>query len=150
MVRRLLAAPVRALGLVLVQVEGGQRVGHGPAVHQGFLAENRRSFSSSGGRFNIFLVSSTTCGGGSCGGFKVGLPDENLSVAGAGGKFKTGLQLIGIALMLIQFTYRDPLWGLSYDTQAIGLTLLWISLVFSLTSAISYTSKYLRGLDRAG
>jgi CDP-diacylglycerol--glycerol-3-phosphate 3-phosphatidyltransferase len=78
------------------------------------------------------------------------LRDRIEIVAGAGGKFKTGLQLIGIALMLIQFTYRDPLWGLSYDTQAIGLTLLWISVVFSLTSAIAYTSKYLRGLDRAG
>jgi CDP-diacylglycerol--glycerol-3-phosphate 3-phosphatidyltransferase len=77
------------------------------------------------------------------------LKDSIEIVAGAGGKFKTGLQLIGIALMLIHFTYRDPIWGLPYNTHAIGLTLLWLSVIFSLTSAISYTVKYLRGLERS-
>lgn len=78
------------------------------------------------------------------------LKDRIEIVAGAGGKFKTGLQLVGIALLLIQYEYRDPVWGLSYDTQAIGLSLVWISVIFSLTSAVAYTAKYLRGLERAG
>lgn len=76
------------------------------------------------------------------------LKDRIEIVAGAGGKMKTGLQLVGIALMLLHHTYRDPIWGLPFDNHAMGLVLLWGSAAVAVGSALDYTVKYLRQLER--
>lgn len=58
--------------------------------------------------------------------------------AGRGGKVKTALQLVGIAFLLIHFPY--PIWLFDYtlDFHAVGIYLLYVSLVMSLLSAVEY------------
>lgn len=76
------------------------------------------------------------------------LRDRIEIVAGAGGKAKTSMQLIGIALMLLHYAYRDPVFGYTMRCHEMGLVLLWGSVVLSVTSALSYTVRYLQALER--
>jgi CDP-diacylglycerol--glycerol-3-phosphate 3-phosphatidyltransferase len=62
--------------------------------------------------------------------------------AGAGGKAKTALQLVGILFLLIHFRY--PLIGLDYrlDFHQVGTVVLYVSLILSVTSAVEYFSFF--------
>ena len=58
--------------------------------------------------------------------------------AGRGGKTKTALQLVGITFLLVHFPYEILLINETLRAHEIGIFLLYISLVLSLTSAIEY------------
>jgi len=80
--------------------------------------------------------------------------------AGAGGKAKTALQLVGISFLLVHFDY--PLLGFdrTLDFHQIGIYLLYLSLIMSVLSAAEYFKFFVdaaarqaeelaaRGLDR--
>jgi CDP-diacylglycerol--glycerol-3-phosphate 3-phosphatidyltransferase len=70
-------------------------------------------------------------------------------VAGAGGKAKTAFQMIGISLILLYFSYRAPVWGGTVDYYRLGLVFVYLSLVASVWSAITYTIGFVRELSRA-
>jgi CDP-diacylglycerol--glycerol-3-phosphate 3-phosphatidyltransferase len=70
--------------------------------------------------------------------------------AGDGGKSKTALQMIGIICLIIGYPYRVH--GLFYDFGVvdlvhIGRMLVYASLVFSLTSAVSYMSLFAGAIE---
>ena len=65
--------------------------------------------------------------------------------AGAGGKAKTSFQVIGISMVLIYFPYQAP-WGGWLRFNELGLILLYISALLSVTSAISYTRGFIAAL----
>lgn len=58
--------------------------------------------------------------------------------AGAGGKTKTALQLSGIIFLLFHFRYRIYFFDYDLDFHAVGIVLLYLSLVMSLLSAWEY------------
>jgi CDP-diacylglycerol--glycerol-3-phosphate 3-phosphatidyltransferase len=58
--------------------------------------------------------------------------------AGAGGKAKTALQLVGIAFLLIHFRYDILFFDYSLDFHQVGIYLLYVSLVMSMLSAYHY------------
>ncbi len=58
--------------------------------------------------------------------------------AGAGGKTKTALQLSGIIFLLFHFHYKILYFGYDLDFHAVGIVLLYMSLVMSLLSAYEY------------
>jgi CDP-diacylglycerol--glycerol-3-phosphate 3-phosphatidyltransferase len=62
--------------------------------------------------------------------------------AGAGGKAKTALQLVGILFLLVHFRY--PLIGLDYrlDFHQVGTVVLYVSLILSVTSAVEYLTVF--------
>ncbi len=71
--------------------------------------------------------------------------------ASQGGKWKTSLQLTGIAALLVHFPYRiDFLVAAAIiDFHAVGTWLLYLSLVPSLTSAAGYFRAFWRGIPSA-
>ena len=58
--------------------------------------------------------------------------------AGAGGKIKTALQLVGIVFLLIYFPHRIVLIDFELDFQFVGIIVLYLSLAMSLFSAAQY------------
>ena len=58
--------------------------------------------------------------------------------AGAGGKTKTALQLVGIGFLLLHFRYRLLIVDVEIDCHVVGLYLLYGSLVMSVLSAVEY------------
>jgi CDP-diacylglycerol--glycerol-3-phosphate 3-phosphatidyltransferase len=58
--------------------------------------------------------------------------------AGAGGKAKTALQLVGIGFLLVHFEYEILLFDYRLDFHEVGLALLYLSLVMSVLSAAEY------------
>ncbi len=71
--------------------------------------------------------------------------------AGDGGKSKTALQMIGIVCLIIGYPYRVH--GVFYDFGVvdlvhIGRLLVYASLVFSVTSAVSYMSLFASAIDQ--
>ncbi|MBL9024207.1 MAG: CDP-diacylglycerol--glycerol-3-phosphate 3-phosphatidyltransferase [Myxococcales bacterium] len=71
--------------------------------------------------------------------------------AGEGGKSKTALQMIGIICLILGYPYRVH--GLFYDFGVvdlvhIGRILVYASLVFSLTSAVSYMSLFANAIEQ--
>lgn len=58
--------------------------------------------------------------------------------AGAGGKTKTALQLSGIIFLLFHFRYKIIYFNYDLDFHAVGIVLLYMSLVMSLISAYEY------------
>ncbi len=58
--------------------------------------------------------------------------------AGAGGKVKTALQLVGISFLLVHFRYDVLLFDYSLDFHQVGIYLLYVSLVMSVLSAVEY------------
>jgi CDP-diacylglycerol--glycerol-3-phosphate 3-phosphatidyltransferase len=58
--------------------------------------------------------------------------------AGAGGKTKTALQLSGIIFLLFHFQYKIIYFNYNIDFHAVGIVLLYLSLVMSLVSAWEY------------
>lgn len=58
--------------------------------------------------------------------------------AGAGGKAKTALQSAGLVFLLVHFPYEILLFDYVLDFQEVGIYLLYVSLVMSVTSAAEY------------
>ncbi len=72
--------------------------------------------------------------------------------AGRGGKSKTALQMIGILCLILGYPYYLTLGPLDLgyvDLVQVGRWLVYISLVFSLTSAFSYVSLFATAAARA-
>jgi CDP-diacylglycerol--glycerol-3-phosphate 3-phosphatidyltransferase len=68
--------------------------------------------------------------------------------AGQEGKYKTALQLVGILFLLVHFRY--PLLGTRVwvDFHVVGLYTLYVSLIFSVFSAVQYTRLFVQATDR--
>ncbi|MFO0585341.1 MAG: CDP-diacylglycerol--glycerol-3-phosphate 3-phosphatidyltransferase [Anaeromyxobacter sp.] len=66
--------------------------------------------------------------------------------AGQEGKYKTAFQLAGITFLLLNYTYPVDWVVVSFDLDAnkVGAWLLYISLVFSLVSAVVYIRDFIR------
>lgn len=64
--------------------------------------------------------------------------------AGAGGKVKTALQLVGISFLLVHFEYDILFFDQALDFHTVGIYLLYVSLVLSLTSAAEYFQFFAR------
>ncbi len=58
--------------------------------------------------------------------------------AGAGGKIKTALQLVGISFLLIHFPYSILFFDVTLDFHFVGIYVLYLSLAMSLLSAAEY------------
>jgi CDP-diacylglycerol---glycerol-3-phosphate 3-phosphatidyltransferase len=70
--------------------------------------------------------------------------------AGAGGKLKTALQMIGLICLIIGYPYRIDL-GLHdfgmVDFTHVGRLMIYVSIVYSLTSAASYMSLFANAIE---
>jgi len=68
--------------------------------------------------------------------------------AGQEGKYKTSLQIAGIAFLLLHYTYPIDFIWLTFDLDAnrVGTWLLYVSLVFSVWSAVSYFVGFVRAV----
>jgi CDP-diacylglycerol--glycerol-3-phosphate 3-phosphatidyltransferase len=69
--------------------------------------------------------------------------------AGDGGKAKTGLQMVGIICLILGYPYHL---NLGYDLGVVDLVhvgrmLVYLSLVFSITSAVSYMGLFVDAID---
>ena len=65
--------------------------------------------------------------------------------AGSEGKTKTALQMIGIVALLIGYPYHLSYLGLDcgiVDVVNVGRLLIYLSLIFSLASAVEYTRLF--------
>ncbi len=70
--------------------------------------------------------------------------------AGQGGKSKTALQMIGILCLIIGYPYHLSLGFLDLglvDLVYVGRALVYISLIFSLTSAFQYVSLFAEAVE---
>jgi CDP-diacylglycerol--glycerol-3-phosphate 3-phosphatidyltransferase len=70
--------------------------------------------------------------------------------AGEGGKSKTALQMIGILCLIIGFPYHLSLGFIDMgmvDLVYVGRALIYVSLVFSLTSAVEYMSLFAQAVE---
>lgn len=74
--------------------------------------------------------------------------------AGDGGKSKTALQMVGILCLIIGYPYEISVPPISFglvDMAVVGRALIYISLIFSLGSAIGYVRGFSRALgEREG
>ena len=68
--------------------------------------------------------------------------------AGARGKAKTALQLVGIAFLLVHFEYDILLFDYSLDFQEVGIYLLYVSLVMSVLSGYEYFKFFVEAASR--
>jgi CDP-diacylglycerol--glycerol-3-phosphate 3-phosphatidyltransferase len=70
--------------------------------------------------------------------------------AGQDGKLKTILQIVGITFLLLHYAYPIDLGFISveYDSNKVGTTILYLSLVFSVWSAWTYFSDFLKAVYR--
>lgn len=68
--------------------------------------------------------------------------------AGQGGKWKTALQLVGIVGLLLHYRYPLDLivWQGPVSFHEIGLWLTYMSVFFSLTSAVAYFNDFFKAL----
>lgn len=77
--------------------------------------------------------------------------NEGLVIASArGGKFKTALQMAGILCLILGYPYHFSLGPLDLgwvDLVPVGRVLVYISLVFSITSALEYLGYFAQALD---
>jgi CDP-diacylglycerol--glycerol-3-phosphate 3-phosphatidyltransferase len=64
--------------------------------------------------------------------------------AGAGGKTKTALQLVGISFLLVHFRYPIVLFDFTLDFHEVGIYVLYLSLAMSLISAFEYFKFFAR------
>jgi CDP-diacylglycerol--glycerol-3-phosphate 3-phosphatidyltransferase len=68
--------------------------------------------------------------------------------AGAGGKTKTALQLVGTSFLLVHFDYELLLFDYTLDFHEIGTYLLYLSLVMSVLSAAEYIRFFVAAAAR--
>jgi len=69
--------------------------------------------------------------------------------AGDGGKAKTALQMVGIICLILGYPYRLHL-GIDFgviDLVHVGRMLIYLSLVFSITSAVKYMGLFVDAID---
>jgi CDP-diacylglycerol---glycerol-3-phosphate 3-phosphatidyltransferase len=68
--------------------------------------------------------------------------------AGREGKYKTALQLAGICFLLLHYTYPIDALAFSFDVDAnrVGTWLLYISMLFSVISAVFYFRDFARAV----
>jgi CDP-diacylglycerol--glycerol-3-phosphate 3-phosphatidyltransferase len=69
--------------------------------------------------------------------------------AGREGKFKTAFQVAGISFLLLHYTYPIDAWAFpsfDLDTNRVGTWLVYISLVFSVWSAVDYFRGFVRAV----
>ena len=68
--------------------------------------------------------------------------------AGQEGKYKTSLQIAGISFLLLHYTYPiDFIWfSFDLDANRVGTWLMYVSLVFSVWSAVSYFAGFIRAV----
>jgi CDP-diacylglycerol--glycerol-3-phosphate 3-phosphatidyltransferase len=69
--------------------------------------------------------------------------------ASPGGKIKTALQLVAIAMLLVHFSYPVLGLGVSVDYQAAGTALLYVSVVVSLASGVEYVLGFAKAMGDA-
>ena len=68
--------------------------------------------------------------------------------AGAGGKWKTALQMVGVLCLILHFPHRAlPFYQGMVNLNVVGLYLVVISLVFGVTSAIEYTAIFAKTIE---
>jgi CDP-diacylglycerol---glycerol-3-phosphate 3-phosphatidyltransferase len=70
--------------------------------------------------------------------------------AGDGGKSKTALQMVGILCLIIGYPYHLSVPPISFglvDLAVVGRALIYISLIFSLGSAVSYVRGFSQALE---
>jgi CDP-diacylglycerol---glycerol-3-phosphate 3-phosphatidyltransferase len=70
--------------------------------------------------------------------------------AGDGGKSKTALQMVGILCLIIGYPYELSVPPISFgvvDLTVVGRALVYISLIFSLGSAVGYIRGFSQALD---
>jgi CDP-diacylglycerol--glycerol-3-phosphate 3-phosphatidyltransferase len=70
--------------------------------------------------------------------------------AGEGGKSKTALQMVGILCLIIGFPYRLDLGFLDLgivDLVRVGRWLIYVSLFFSVTSAVEYVGLFAEAVE---
>ena len=70
--------------------------------------------------------------------------------AGDGGKTKTGLQMVGIICLILGYPYRLHMGLYDFgvvDLVHVGRMLVYLSLVFSITSALSYMGLFVDAID---
>jgi CDP-diacylglycerol---glycerol-3-phosphate 3-phosphatidyltransferase len=70
--------------------------------------------------------------------------------AGEGGKSKTALQMIGILCLVLGYPYHLALGPLDLgmvDLVQVGRWLIYVSLIFSITSALSYVSLFAEAVE---
>ncbi len=70
--------------------------------------------------------------------------------AGQEGKYKTALQLIAITFLLLHYTYPIDAWLFTFDLDAnrVGTWILYLSLFFSVLSAVLYFRAFVRAVYR--
>jgi CDP-diacylglycerol--glycerol-3-phosphate 3-phosphatidyltransferase len=68
--------------------------------------------------------------------------------AGAGGKAKTALQLVGITFLLVHFRYDILFLDFSLDFHDVGTYLLYLSLIMSVLSAIEYFKFFVEAASK--
>jgi CDP-diacylglycerol--glycerol-3-phosphate 3-phosphatidyltransferase len=70
--------------------------------------------------------------------------------AGGGGKSKTALQMVGILCLIIGYPYHLDLWVVDLgmvDLVVVGRVLVYISLFFSLSSAVEYVNLFAKAVE---
>ncbi len=70
--------------------------------------------------------------------------------AGAGGKLKTALQMVGIIALIAGYPYNFDLWVYDFgriDFVHVGRMLIYLSIVFSITSAASYMQLFVEAIE---
>jgi len=68
--------------------------------------------------------------------------------AGAGGKVKTALQLVGIGFLLVHFEYDVLFFDYALNFHEVGITLLYVSLVMSVLSGYEYFKFFVNAASR--
>ena len=66
--------------------------------------------------------------------------------AGQEGKYKTAIQLVGIVFLLLHYRYPMDMLVVTFDLDAnlVGTLLLYVSLIFSVWSAINYFTLFIK------
>lgn len=68
--------------------------------------------------------------------------------AGAGGKAKSALQMVGIVFLLVHFRYDILFFDYRLDFHAVGTILLYVSLVLSVLSAFEYFKFFVEAAQK--
>lgn len=70
--------------------------------------------------------------------------------AGGGGKSKTALQMVGILCLILGYPYDFDFYGVGFgvvDLVVVGRALVYLSLAFSISSALEYLGLFARAID---
>jgi CDP-diacylglycerol--glycerol-3-phosphate 3-phosphatidyltransferase len=68
--------------------------------------------------------------------------------AGAGGKAKAALQMVGIGFLLVHFSYDLLFFGYPLDFHQVGTILLYVSLILSVMSAVDYFRFFVQAAQK--